>query len=187
MGLTPIRAGTGWGSAICPVALAQHVDLLQRVGGAASLYAWRGARRAAAQGRGTWGRGADRDCWRVGSPAADHTTVLVPHHESASAVAWSPPAQAGPVAARRPWLAGCVRTGRSAKNSCCPVPAATEVVDGELVVRAGDEGGLLAAQSTHPPSRIGTAGGRSRRFRPGYCWNAWPAATESAAENTPHP
>jgi hypothetical protein len=40
------------------------------------------------------------------------------------------------------------------------VPAATEVVDGELVVRAGDEGGLLAAQSTHPPSRTGTAGRR---------------------------
>jgi hypothetical protein len=45
----------------------------------------------------------------VGSPAADHTTVLVPHHESAAAVAWSPPVQAGPVAARRPWLAGCAR------------------------------------------------------------------------------
>jgi len=91
------------------VPLAQHASICCRVCGAASLYARRGARRAAAQGRGTWGRGVDRDCWRVGSPAADHTTVLVPHHESASAVAWSPPVQAGPVAARRPWLAGCAR------------------------------------------------------------------------------
>jgi len=79
-----------------------------RVGGAASLYAWRGARRAAAQGRGTWGRGADRDCWGVGSSrGGSHNSSCAP---SASAVAWSPPVQAGPVG-RAAAVARRVRSG----------------------------------------------------------------------------
>jgi len=44
---------------------------------------------------------------------------------------------------------------------------------------------LRHSRHTPPRGPGRPAAGRSRRFRPGYCWNAWPAATESAAENTP--
>lgn len=106
------RPGRRWCAQDEPAAagaLAQHVDLLQGLRGGQPLCSARSSACRSARSRNMGSPGRIETAGVVGSPAADHTTVLVPHHESASAVAWSPPVQAGPVAARRPWLAGCAR------------------------------------------------------------------------------
>ncbi len=107
---------------------------------------------AAARGRGPWGSaGPGRDCWRVGSPAADHTTgvglnferqqtppdrvagSLVERHAAATdqfatdsdprrSAHWR---RSNSIGTGQPGRGdrgspGCVRTPRSAKNSCCP-------------------------------------------------------------------
>jgi hypothetical protein len=160
-----------------------------RVGGAASLYAWRGARRAAAQGRGTMGVAGRIETAGVSAvPRRITQQFLCPimsrrrrwrGHRPLRRGRWprggrGSPGAFGPAGRRRTAVVRCPPPRKWSTANLLSGPAMRVAC-------------LRHSRHTPPRGPGRPAAGRSRRFRPGYCWNAWPAATESAVEEHPHP